>query len=143
MASILVDTHIFRRLKGSLRDLLYCISSIGDTIIYSKEIENEYKIRTSPTELMYYGYLQNVKKYINMEFKKSSRINARFKRNIRSIELSKHMPDNKWIRHAVSEGAKYIISYNSDLAVRPFRTNEHLCRVISPEFYIQENSNNK
>ena len=139
MASILLDTHIFRKLKRDLRDLLTCISSVGDSIIYSKEIEKEYKPKTAPTELGYYGYIQNIRKHCRMEFKKPSRITARFKRNIRRINLSKDYQDNKWIRHAISENVKYIISNDPDLSIPPFRSNEHLCRVVSPEVYVQEN----
>lgn len=140
MSNILVDTHIFRKLKGESRNLLNCISSTRDTIILSNEIEDEYRARTrEPTHLGYMRYKININNKCRLKHIKPSRIEAKFKRYIREIILPEHIKDHKWIKTAISEQAKYIITNDEDLTRPPFKTNEDSCKVISPYGYIQEN----
>lgn len=140
MSNILLDTHIFRKLKGELTNLLCCISLTRDTIILTPEIEDEYRQLTrTPTHLGYRQYRNDISRKCKLRDRKSGRIKSIFKRYKRKIKLPKDPSDHKWIKTAISEQARYIISNDPDLSRPPFRTNENFCEVVYPTRYIQDN----
>lgn len=140
MSNILIDTYIFRNLEGKFRTLLLCISITGDTIILTRKIENGYRLPArSPSHLGYRAYRNSISSKCELRDIKSNRIEAKFNRYKRELEMPRNSRHHKWIRTAISEKAKYIISNNDDLFRPPFRTNSESCEVIYPINYIREN----
>jgi len=138
LSNILLDAHIFRKLTGEYSDLFDCISSSRDTIILSSEIEDEYQGKLRPTYLGFISYRNEINKKCDLRDILPSRIESRFKRYKRKLKWPKHTKDHKWVKTAISEQVKYIISNDPHLSIPPFRTNSDKCEVISPEQYIQE-----
>lgn len=139
MSNILVDTHIYRLFHTVYQELLNCISSSNDTLIISTDIDNEYQGRYRSTLFTYISYRIMLEKKINTRQVGVNRIESRYKRYKRKIIMPIHGKDHKWVKTAISERARYIISNNVHLQIPPFRTNDDYCTTISPNDYIREN----
>jgi predicted nucleic acid-binding protein len=138
LANILVDTHIYRQFYTVYQELLNCISSSNDTLIVSNDIDSEYQGRHRPTLITFISYRIKLGKTINIKQVGTNRIKAKYKRYKRTIIMPKDCQDHKWVKTAISEQAKHIISNDPDLSIPPFRTNGDYCTTISPTHYIQE-----
>jgi len=117
---------------------LDCIASTNDTIIISTEIEDEYQGRYRPTIIPYISYRAELEKKCKINSVGVNRIESRYKRHRRKIVLPKHNKDHKWVKTAISEQARYIISEDGHMSIPPFRTNGNNCVVITPADYIKE-----
>lgn len=139
MSNILVDTHIYRQFQTVYQELLNCISYSNDILIVSTDIDDEYQGRYRPTLITHISYRALLEAKISIRRVGVNRIESRYKRYKRKIKMLKHKKDHKWVKTAISEQARYIISNDPDLRLTPFRTNSDYCTTISPTDYIREN----
>ena len=142
MIYIVVDTCVFTRLQGKYSSVFECIQRNGDVIAVSKNARDEYEMQARASIGIMQSFLKDLHDNNQSRNFNSSYIESKLRavQRRRRIAYPQDTQDKKWVKLAVSSGARYILTTDSTLLhLRPNPCiNNQTVECIGPEEFLQQ-----